>query len=87
VTGELLTTRAVADQLGVVPETVLVWARQGKIPAFKLPSGALRFRPEELDRWLEERATPRRGVSSNPIGAAQAGRLSSVRSSNPEDEE
>jgi hypothetical protein len=35
------------------------------VPAIKLPSGAVRYRPEEIDAWLAERATgaARREVS------------------------
>jgi hypothetical protein len=32
--------------------------------------GALRFRADDLDRWLMERATPSRGASPTPAGAA-----------------
>ena len=53
-TGErLLTSREVADWLGVSPETVLRRWRAGEIPGFRLASNCLRFDPEELDRWLE----------------------------------
>jgi excisionase family DNA binding protein len=56
VSGSLLTARHVADQLGLTPETILCWVRQGKLPAFRLPSGQIRFRSEDLDSWLEQRA-------------------------------
>lgn len=87
VTERYLTTRSVAQRLGVAPRTVLTWAGDGKIPSYRLPSGELRFDEDELDAWLVGRATPPRGVSSNPRDAARAVRLSSARSSNPEDEE
>jgi excisionase family DNA binding protein len=51
----LLTARVVAENLGLTPETVLSWVRGGKLPAVKLPSGQIRFREEELERWLAER--------------------------------
>jgi excisionase family DNA binding protein len=70
-TGRLLTAREVADLLGVSTETVLRWVRQGKLPAIKLPGGAVRFREDEVDGWLMERATPGRGVSTAPAGAAR----------------
>jgi excisionase family DNA binding protein len=63
VTGPLLTARRVADLLGVSPETVLRWVRTGKLPALRLPSGQIRFREDEIDRWLEGRATTPRLVS------------------------
>jgi excisionase family DNA binding protein len=78
----LLTAREVAERLGVSPETVLRWTRRGELPAVRLPGGAIRYRPDELDAWLEARATrgreeesaetptnrPRRGTL-NPIEA------------------
>ena len=56
-TGRLLTAREVAERLALTPETVLSWQRTGKIPAIRLPSGQIRFRPEEIDAWLAERST------------------------------
>ena len=69
--GRLLTARDVAELLGVSAETVLRWTRKGKLPAIRLPGGALRFREAELEAWLAERATPARGVSATPTGAAR----------------
>jgi excisionase family DNA binding protein len=54
VTGPLLTARHVADLLDVSTETVLRWTRRGELPAFRLPSGAIRYRADELDAWLAE---------------------------------
>ena len=51
-TDRLLTTREVADRLGLAPETVLRWARRGKLPAVYLSSRAIRFREDDLDAWL-----------------------------------
>jgi excisionase family DNA binding protein len=83
----LLTARVVAEQLGLHPETVLLWIRQGKLPAFKLPSGAIRVRDTDLDAWLLERATPARPVSPNTADAARTPRLSSVASPSTDSEE
>ena len=69
-TCRLLTARQVADLLGVSAETVLRWIRRGDLPAIRLPGGAVRFREADLDDWLEERATPRRGVLP-PASAAR----------------
>lgn len=55
----LLTAREVAEILGVSTETTLRWVRSGKLPGFRLPSGQLRFRPDELDEWITARATSR----------------------------
>jgi excisionase family DNA binding protein len=57
VTG-LLNARQVADMLGHrSPETVLRWVRRGELPAYRLPGGAIRFREDELEEWLADRAT------------------------------
>jgi excisionase family DNA binding protein len=71
VADRLLTARDVADQLGVSAETVLRWTRRGELPAIRLPGGAIRYRVRDLDAWLEERATPQRGVLATPPGAAR----------------
>ena len=58
----LLTAREVADLIGVSAETVLRWTRRGELPAIRLPGGAVRYREDELDAWLEERATLTRSL-------------------------
>ena len=55
----LLTAREVAELIGVSTETILRWTRAGKLPAIKLPGGAIRYRETELDEWLSLRATSR----------------------------
>ena len=56
---QLLTARVVAEQLGVSAETVLRWTRAGKLPAVRLPGGAIRYRPSQLAEWLEQRSVAR----------------------------
>jgi excisionase family DNA binding protein len=56
-TGKLLTARSVADLIDVSPETILRWTRRGTLPAIRLPGGAIRYRPDELEIWLADRAT------------------------------
>lgn len=69
--GRLLTAREVGDLLGVSPETVLRWTRRGELPGHRLPGGALRYREEALDGWLDARgAAPGRGESPTPRDAA-----------------
>lgn len=63
----LLTARHVAERLGLTQETVLAWVRSGKLPAFRLPSGQLRFDPLRLDEWLEERQTVVEGSSLRSV--------------------
>jgi len=55
--GRLLTAYEVGERFGVHAETVLRWTRQGNLPAYRMPSGAIRYREEELDAWLAARAT------------------------------
>jgi excisionase family DNA binding protein len=64
VTGRLLTAREVAGMLAVSPETVLRWARAGKVPSVRLPSGAIRFVPDQIDVWLER--SSRGSISDRP---------------------
>lgn len=42
---ELLTATELAERLKVRPETVKVWAREGRIPAVRLSPKVLRFDP------------------------------------------
>jgi excisionase family DNA binding protein len=83
----LLTTREVADRLGLAPATVLRWAQAGKLPAVYLSSRAIRFREDDLEAFLEQRATPRRGTPSPTPSAAQPVRLLSEKPSPTDDEE
>jgi excisionase family DNA binding protein len=53
VSDRLLTTRQVADFLGVSPETVLRRWRAGELPGYRLASNVLRFRELEIEAWLE----------------------------------
>jgi excisionase family DNA binding protein len=85
--GPLLTAREVSDLLGVSSETVLRWTRRGELPAIKLPGGAIRYRENDLDGWLEQRATPVRGVVEHPAGRRPRPSVHSLASSTPEDEE
>ena len=44
----LLTPEEMAEDLGVEPETLLLWARQGKIPAIPAAGDLLKFRSGEV---------------------------------------
>jgi excisionase family DNA binding protein len=53
-----LTTVEAAAYLRVHPETVRNWARSRVIPSVKLGNrGGFRFRLDDLDRFLESRAS------------------------------
>jgi excisionase family DNA binding protein len=56
ISGRLLTAREVADRLGVSTGALLRWTRAGQVPAVKLPSGAVRYVPEQIAAWLEAQA-------------------------------
>jgi excisionase family DNA binding protein len=86
-TERLLTAREMAAWLGVSPETVLRWTRARKLPAIRLPGGAIRYRSTDLDGWLEERATPVRGVVRHPAGRRPQPSVHSLASGTPEGEE
>ena len=52
-----LTSEEAAEFLKVNVETMRRWARTGVIPAAKLGNrGGFRFRREDLERFLEQRA-------------------------------
>jgi excisionase family DNA binding protein len=51
----LLTTREVAEMLGLSSEAVLRRWRAGDLPGFRLSTKVLRFRESELLAWLETR--------------------------------
>jgi excisionase family DNA binding protein len=53
----LLTAREVGEVLGVSAETILRWTRARKLPAIRLPSGAIRYREADIDEWLAARST------------------------------
>jgi excisionase family DNA binding protein len=73
VSDRLLTAREVAEHLGFTPKTILRWQRRGLLPAIKLPGDKVRFRPEDVDAWLDERATgaAERGVLPTRTDRAQ----------------
>ena len=52
----LLKTKEVAELLGLTDETILSYASKGILPGFRLPHGALRFKQEDVERWLEAHA-------------------------------
>jgi excisionase family DNA binding protein len=48
----LLTVSEVAQELRVHTATVGRWAREGRVPAIKLPGGTFRFRREDVDALI-----------------------------------
>ena len=53
---DLLSIPQVASYLDVAERTILMWAQQEKLPAFKIGS-MWRFRKSDIDQWLESQRT------------------------------
>ena len=56
----LITARQVAELVGVSPETILRYTRAGELRGIRLPGtarGRLRYRPEDVEAWLEAHET------------------------------
>ncbi len=53
---EIMTTKDVADYLNLHPLTVHKYAREGKIPAFKIGTD-WRFHKKYIERWIKEKLT------------------------------
>lgn len=51
---EIMTAKEVADYLGLHPLTVHRYAREGKIPAFKIGTD-WRFHKKYIERWIKEK--------------------------------
>jgi len=52
---EVLTTRQAAEFFQIHPLTIGRYAREGKIPAFKIGS-EWKFHKKQLARWIKERS-------------------------------
>ena len=53
---EIMTTKEVADYLMLHPLTVHRYAREGKIPAFKIGTD-WRFHKRYIEKWIKEKVT------------------------------
>lgn len=51
---EILTAKEVADYLNLHPLTVHRYAREGRIPAFKIGAD-WRFHKKYIERWIKEK--------------------------------
>jgi excisionase family DNA binding protein len=63
VSERLLTTREVAEYIGVSRETVLRRWRDGELPGYRIATNALRFRPSDVEAWLEAKRQQGVGVA------------------------
>lgn len=57
-TEKLLTLKEASKLLGISPEEMENWVREGRLPAFQIGGQFLRFRQEEIDRFRRERILP-----------------------------
>ncbi len=64
---EILTAKQVADYLHIHPLTVHRYAREGKIPAFKIGTD-WRFHKKYIEKWIEQKthSNAKRIVDSQP---------------------
>lgn len=53
---QIMTTKEVAHYLNIHPLTVHKYAREGKIPAFKIGTD-WRFHKKYIERWIKEKLT------------------------------
>lgn len=53
---EILTAKEVAEYLNIHPLTVHKYAREGKIPAFKIGTD-WRFHKKYIERWIKEKSS------------------------------
>jgi excisionase family DNA binding protein len=54
----LLSVRQLADYLGVPVSTVYLWRTQGRGPCGFRVGKQVRYRAEDVARWLDEQASP-----------------------------
>ena len=64
----LLTTRDVAELVSLSPETILRRYRAGELRGVRLGSNVLRFRPEDVDAWLESGVRAPSNLPSGVVG-------------------
>jgi excisionase family DNA binding protein len=65
-TDQLLTAEEVADRLRVKPDTIVVWARQGRIPAHRQSRKVIRFSLSEVIASLESATMSDSALSPTP---------------------
>jgi len=54
-TGNLLSKREAARRFGVSARTVEKWQQNGKLPFVKISATCVRFREEDVERFIAER--------------------------------
>ena len=61
----LLNPRQVCDWLKISRDELERLALEGRIPHIRLPNGAIRFDPDDIDRWV--RGLRRRGAEGQGV--------------------
>lgn len=61
---QLLSTEELADYLGVTVATLYEWRTKGKGPRAVRVGRNLKFRPADVDRWLDQQADGSREASA-----------------------
>jgi excisionase family DNA binding protein len=51
----MVKARDIAEMANVSLQTVLKWAREGKIPHHRISARCLRFSVEEVNAWLQQK--------------------------------
>ena len=70
---QLLTPKQLSGILQVSPSTVYQWTHTGFIPHIKL-GGNVRFRPSDVEKWLNKRARKGRSTYKIQIDGLLTGR-------------
>lgn len=52
---QLLTVKQIAEKLGYSVHGIYKMVEKSKIPHIKLPGGAVRFKMDTINTWLEKR--------------------------------
>lgn len=53
-TDEFFDIEVLSNYLEIDKEELLDWARLGKIPCISEPDGSIRFKKQDIDRWVED---------------------------------
>jgi len=65
---KLLSTKEVADAIGIAPETVRFWRHAGRGPTVVRVGRYVRYRPEDVESWLDSQSTAPRATGVLPAG-------------------
>ena len=52
---DLLTLNEAADRIGIAPQTLMNWRTRGYGPPSARIGGRVKYRPEDIDAWINDR--------------------------------